>query len=118
MRQVLLAAAVSAAIATPTMLLAQTPERDLSRAGAGVGAAVGGLVGAAVEVPADVIAAVTGAPPPGSVVVRERVVVGEPLPGTVGLTPVPSHSDYSYAVVNDRRVIVEPRTHRVIRIIE
>jgi len=32
--------------------------------------------------------------------------------------PVPRHAEYHYAVVNDRRVIVEPRTRRVIRVIE
>ena len=53
-----------------------------------------------------------------SVVVRERVVVGEPLPDTVVLRPVPSHTEYRYAVVNDRRVIVEPRTRRVVKIID
>ena len=50
--------------------------------------------------------------------VRERVVVGEPLPATVELRTVPSHTEYRYAVVNDRRVIVEPRTRRVVKIID
>jgi Protein of unknown function (DUF1236) len=117
MRTTLFAAALMVA-SFQSPLLAQTPQQDLSRAGAGVGGAVGSVVGAAVELPADVLSAVTGAPPPGSVVVRERVAVGEPLPGTVVLTPVPSHSDYAYAVVNNRRVIVEPRTRRVLRIVE
>ena len=31
---------------------------------------------------------------------------------------VPSHTEYRYAVVNDRRVIVEPRTRKIIRIID
>ena len=53
-----------------------------------------------------------------SVTVRERVVVGEPLPEAVELRPVPSHTEYRYAVVNDRRVIVEPRTRKVIKIID
>ena len=53
-----------------------------------------------------------------SVPVRERVVVGEPLPPTVELRTVPSHTEYRYAVVNDRRVIVEPRTRKVIKIID
>ena len=53
-----------------------------------------------------------------SVVVRERVVVGEPLPPTVELRTVPSHTEYRYAVVNDRRVIVEPRTRKIIRILD
>jgi hypothetical protein len=30
----------------------------------------------------------------------------------------PRSSDHSYAVVNDRRLIVEPRTRRVIKIVE
>jgi hypothetical protein len=46
------------------------------------------------------------------------VVVGEPLPPTVELRTVPSHTEYRYAIVNDQRVIVEPRTRRVIRVIE
>jgi hypothetical protein len=84
-----------------------------------VGEAVGGTVGAAVglglEIPNAVI---TGLPRDRSVVVREQVVVGEPLPDTVVLRPVPSHAEYNYAVVNERRVIVEPRTRRVVKIID
>lgn len=53
-----------------------------------------------------------------SVVVEERVVVGEPLPPTVVLRPVPNYTEYRYAVVSDRRVIVEPRTRRVVKIID
>ena len=46
-------------------------------------------------------------------------MVGEPLPPTVELRTVPSHSEYnSYAVVNDRRVIVEPRTRKIVKIID
>ena len=83
--------------------------------GAIVGGTVGAAVGAAVEIPNAVI---TSIPRDRSVVVRERVVVGEPLPDTVVVRPVPSHTEYSYAVVNDRRLIVEPRTRRVVRIID
>ena len=83
--------------------------------GAIVGGTVGAAVGAAVEIPNAVI---TGLPRDRSVVVRERVVVGEPLPPTVELRAVPQHTEYGYAVVNDRRVIVEPRTRRVVRIID
>ena len=53
-----------------------------------------------------------------SVTVHERVVVGEPLPETVVPRPVPSHTEYRYAVVNDRRVIVEPCTRKIIKIID
>jgi hypothetical protein len=74
-------------------------------------------VGTAVEVPDAVITAIPAERGP-SVAVRERVVVGQPLPSTVELRTVPSHSEYRYAVVNDRRVIVEPRTRKVIKIID
>lgn len=85
--------------------------------GAAVGGTVGAAVGAAVDIPTAVITSVTGVHEP-SVVVRERVVVGEPLPQYVELRPVPRYGEYRYAVVNNQRVIVEPRTRRVIRIIE
>lgn len=98
---------------------------DGARAGGAVGGpvgeAVGGTVGAAVglglEIPNAVITSIQGDRGP-SVTVRERVVVGEPLPPTVELRPVPSHTEYRYAIVNDRRVIVEPRTRRIIKIID
>ncbi len=82
-----------------------------------VGGTVGAAVGAAVEIPNAVITSIQGERVP-SVTVRERVVVGEPLPPTVELRPVPRYTEYRYAVVNDRRVIVDPRTRRVIRIID
>jgi hypothetical protein len=84
--------------------------------GAMVGGTVGAAVGAAVEIPNAVITAI----PRGerSVVVQERIVVGEPLPPSVQLRVVPNHAEYRYAIVNDQRVIVEPRTRKVIRVIE
>ena len=89
--------------------------------GGPIGGAVGGTVGAAVglglEIPNAVITSIQGDRAP-SVTVRERVVVGAPLPPTVELRTVPSHSEYRYAIVNDQRVIVEPRTRKVIKIID
>jgi Protein of unknown function (DUF1236) len=81
-----------------------------------VGGTVGAAVGAAVEIPNAVILSIPEREP--SVTVRERIVVGEPLPPTVELRPVPRYSEYRYAVVNDRRVIVEPRTRRIVKIID
>ncbi|WGD49617.1 DUF1236 domain-containing protein [Bradyrhizobium sp. CB1650] len=88
--------------------------------GGPVGAMVGGTVGAAVGAGLEIPNAVLGGIPRGepSVVVHERVVVGEPLPPTVVLRPVPNYTEYRYAVVNDRRVIVEPRTRRVVKILD
>jgi len=90
--------------------------REGARVGGPVGAIVGGTVGAAMEIPNAVITSI----PRGerSVVLQERVVVGEPLPPSVELRVVPNHTEYRYAVVNDRRVIVEPRTRKVIRVID
>ena len=112
--------ASSAAFAQSTTVEgAQNGARAGGEVGGPVGAAVGGTVGAAVglglEIPNAVI---TSIPRERSVVVREQVVVGEPLPPTVELRTVPSHTEYRYAVVNDRRVIVEPRTRKVIKIID
>lgn len=110
-------AAIAVAALLPSSVLAQTPAQDAARAGAGVGAAVGGLVGAAIELPAEVLSAVAGAPRPAPVEIGEKVVVGERLPGTVALTPVPSNSNYAHAVVNKQHVIVDKRTGRVVKII-
>src|SRR3954469_7488252 len=82
-----------------------------------VGGTVGAAVGAGLEIPNAVITSIQGERVP-SVRVRERVVVGEPLPATVELRPVPNYTEYRYAVVNDRRVIVEPRTRKIIKIID
>jgi Protein of unknown function (DUF1236) len=72
----------------------------------------------------------TGAAPPDEVVTyvqRERIPsvrvqgdigVGFTVPDTVELRTIPRHDTYNYAIVNDRRVIVEPRTRRVIRVID
>jgi hypothetical protein len=98
--------------------------QDGVRAGSDIGGPVGGIVGgtvgaavgAAVEIPNAVITAVPRNE--RSVVVQERVVVGEPLPPSVELRVVPNHTEYRYAVVNDQRVIVEPRTRKVIRVID
>ncbi len=120
---------VAAIALMPTFALAQSTTATGAASGAATGGAVGGpigaavggtvgaAVGAAVEIPNAVIMSVQGTPT-SSVRIRERVVVGEPLPRTVEICRVPQHSEYRYAVVNDQRVIVDPRTRRVIRIIE
>jgi hypothetical protein len=82
-----------------------------------VGGTVGAAVGADLEIPNAVITSIQRERVP-SVMLQERVVVGAPLPASVELFPVPSYSEYRYAVVNDRRVIVEPRTRQIIKIID
>jgi hypothetical protein len=85
--------------------------------GAVVGAGVGATVGAAAEPPAPVITYVQREDIP-SVAVQEQVVVGEPLPATVELHTIPKYQHYRFAVVNHQRVIVEPRTRKVVKIID
>ncbi len=53
-----------------------------------------------------------------SVAVEGDVVVGYTLPSTVELHAVPKNEKYVYTVVNHRRVIVEPSTRKVIKVIE
>ena len=119
----------AAAAIVPAVAFAQDPVSRNANEGARTGAAVGGPVGAIVGgtvgmatglaegITTGVVDAVRVAPAP-NVVVRERVVVGEPLPGSIRLYEVPDHDRYRYAVVNQQRVIVDPQTRRVIRIVE
>lgn len=127
--RVKLLAAVAALAITPAVAFAQATTATGAVGGAAVGAVVGGPVGAVVgagvggtvgmaaEPPGEVITYVEREQTP-SVVVQERVVVGEPLPATVTLHTVPQHTQYSYAVVNNQRVIVEPRSRKVVKIIQ
>lgn len=85
--------------------------------GAIIGGAIGGTVGMAAEPPAEVRSYVVQRDYP-SARIETDVVVGEPLPATVELRTIPRHTQYRFAVVNNKRVIVEPKTRRVIQIIE
>jgi hypothetical protein len=115
-----LLASGSAFAQSTTVQGAQEGARAGSDVGGPIGGIVGGTVGAAVGAAVEIPNAVITSIPRGerSVVVRERVVVGEPLPPSVELRVVPNHTEYRYAVVNDQRVIVEPRTRKVIRVID
>ena len=85
--------------------------------GAVVGAGVGATVGLAAEPPGPVVTYVERERIP-SVAVQEEIVVGQPLPATVQLHTVPQYETYRYAVVNNQRVIVEPGTRKVVKIVE
>ncbi|EPE94854.1 DUF1236 domain-containing protein [Rhizobium grahamii] len=87
--------------------------------GAAVGGVAGAVVGAAIDPPPEkVVTYVREAPAPTTrVIVKEKVVVGHPLPETVVVTPIPENPKYSYAIVNDERVIVEPSSRKVIQVI-
>jgi hypothetical protein len=78
---------------------------------------VGGAVGVIEPPPPPVVTYVEREDIP-SVTVREHVVVGEALPETVIVHTVPQHEDYAYAVVNNERVIIEPHSRKVIKVIK
>ncbi|MEH7880177.1 DUF1236 domain-containing protein [Rhizobium laguerreae] len=88
--------------------------------GAAVGGIVGGVAGSVIDPPPPkVVTYVQQAPAPTKrVVVKEKVVVGQPLPETVVVTPIPDDPKYAYAIVNDQRVIVEPSSRTVIQVIQ
>lgn len=53
-----------------------------------------------------------------TVVLQERIAVGRPLPRSVMLTPVPENPSYAFAVVNNQRVIVDPKTYTVVQVVQ
>lgn len=129
MRNRLIVSAFALAMLSPAVAFAQGSTAAGAVGGAAIGAVVGGPVGAVVGGVAGASIGAAGEPPQEvrSYVVRERqpsvriereVVVGEPLPDTVRLYTIPDNNNYEYTVVNDRRVIVEPRTRKVIQIVE
>lgn len=78
--------------------------------GAVVGAGVGAGVGSAVEPPKEVVTYVQHERIPAKrVTVQEEIVVGKPVPATVELRPVPNHTQFRYAFVNNERVIVDSK---------
>ena len=130
----LMAGAVIAALAIPVAAHAQSGATTGAVGGAVGGAIVGGPVGAVVGgVGGAIIGGISDDRRPQfrEYVVRERrpsytykeeLRVGARLPGTgVEYYEVPAEygiRDYRYTVVNGRTVLVDPRTHQVIQIIE
>lgn len=70
-----------------------------------------------VSVPGEVRAYITEQQAP-SVVYDGDIVVGTELPPSVEIRTIPSNDAYGYTVVNMKRVIVDPHTHRVIEVID
>ncbi len=115
-------AVLVAAVAVPSFAVAQDDNRAVggvggALGGAAVGTVVGGPVGAVVGAG---IGAIVGSSLPAqpSVTYERPVLVGEVLPETVTVYPVPQHRQYEYAVVNNHKVNVDPGTRRVVRVID
>ena len=136
-RRVIGIAVVAAAMALPVMAQAQgvpggidRGSRDGERAAGPVGAVVGGVIGGVVGGVAGVLG-VDERPRFRSYVVeqrrpsyqyREDVRVGAVLPeeGVTYYEVPPEYGvrDYRYTVVNGRTVLVDPRTHRIVDVVE
>src|SRR4030081_2892921 len=136
-RRLVGAAAICAAVAIPVVAQAQgvpggieRGAREGDRAAGPVGAIVGGTIGGVVGGVAGVLGvdqrprfrtyAVEQRRP--SYQYREDVRVGAVLPeeGVTYYEVPPEYGvrDYRYTVVNGRTVLVEPRTHRIVEIVE
>jgi hypothetical protein len=76
----------------------------------------GAAVGCAVNPPSDQVKQYIIHEHHPSVSVTEDVTVGHELPPNVEVYDVPQSKTYAYAVVNNRHVVVDPRTRRVITI--
>jgi hypothetical protein len=130
-------AALAAAIAVPVVAQAQgvpggieRGSRDGERAAGPVGAVVGGVIGGVVGGVAGVLG-VDARPRFREYAVREHhpsyryssdVRVGAVLPeqGVTYYDVPPEYGarEYRYTVVNDRTVLVDPRTHRIVDVVE
>lgn len=127
---------ISSALVVAAPALAQSSGGAAAGAATGAvgGAVVGGPVGAVVGGAAGaIVGGIAGDQQPKfrsyvveqkrpSYAYKEKVVVGAELPAS-GVTyyEVPSQfgkTEYRYTVVNDRTVLVDPRTHKIVQIIE
>ena len=87
--------------------------------GAAVGGVVGAIAGTAIDPPPEtVVTYVQQQPVQHSVVVEQPIVVGKPVPQEVVLMPIAEDPRYSYTIVNEQRLIVDPQTRTVVRVIQ
>jgi hypothetical protein len=71
-----------------------------------------------VVVPDPVTTWVTEQPMDDDVSLEGSVVVGDALPDKVVIKNVQDHDDFGYAVVNKKRYIVQPKTRKIVKIID
>ncbi|WP_181703728.1 DUF1236 domain-containing protein [Chthonobacter albigriseus] len=123
---------LAAVLISASAMHVQAQEGTVSGAagGAVTGAIVGGPIGAAVGGVAGAALGTVLAPPTPevqsyvvqqqvpSIAIQEPIVVGQPLPPTVQLYEIPQAQGYTYTVVNNQRVIVDPQTRTVIQVVQ
>ena len=80
---------------------------------AGTGTATGTTAngaGKSPEITSSMLPEVPSAPYNGT------LMVGETLPGTFTYYPVPNENAYSYAIINNHRVLIDRDSHRIVRV--
>src|SRR5215203_1792905 len=138
-KHILTAFAVTALLATPLVAQAQTTQQQNATTGMATGAIGGAIVGGPVgAVVGGAVGAVVGGgltpeqqPRVQQYVIQQRqpsyryqqeVRVGAVLPSSgVQYYELPADygvTQYRYAYVNDRAVLVDPRTHQIIQVIQ
>jgi hypothetical protein len=50
--------------------------------------------------------------------INQNIAVGEKLPVSVKLRPIPNHETYRYAIVNNHRVIVDAASREIIYVVQ
>ena len=87
--------------------------------GAAVGGVAGAIIGTAIEPPPrEVVTYVQQQPAPANAVeIQQPIVVGKAIPNDVEVVPVPEDPRYGYAIVNNERLIVEPKHRTVIQVL-
>jgi len=129
MKKILAASLLLGGLAITPAAFAQEGTISGAAGGAATGAVVGGPVGAVVGgVAGAAVGTILDPPPPEvrtvviqqttpSVVYEQPIVVGQALPPTVVLHPVPGYDNYYYTVVNNERVIVDPQSRTVLQVV-
>jgi hypothetical protein len=58
-------------------------------------------------------------PMPGNPVqVSENLVIGRPIPSNLMLSPIPDSPNYAFAIVNQKRLIIDPKNFVIIQILD
>jgi Protein of unknown function (DUF1236)/YMGG-like Gly-zipper len=133
MRRMLIAAGMIAALASPAAFAQDNDAGEGAAVGAAggavagavaggpvgalIGAAAGATAGAAIDAPPEPVRTYVVGQEVPSVTLSGDLVVGAGLPEAVELREIPDY-EYRLAVVNDRRVLVDPATRRIVYIFE
>lgn len=125
MRKILMAIAATAVLAAPAAYAQEGTAAGVA-GGAATGAVLGGPVGAIIGATAGAVIGTMIDPPPPvktyvvsekvpSVQVTGEIEVGATLPEVVELHAIPDY-EYKFAVINDTRVLVDPKTRQIVYI--